>query len=92
MGRLSIVIFRTDSCVCISQEQIVSFRSIVWRVLIPACFKEVSPVLFAERYLYLPSAGFFMAVISFPLKRLFHLVIAIPFYRGISYSAAKYGA
>ncbi len=60
--------------------------------LLPALFiKEVSPVLFAERYLYLPSAGFLLAVISLPLKR--HvpavlLAISVIF-AGLSYSRSK---
>ena len=38
--------------------------------LLPALFvRGVSPVLFAERYLFLPSAGFILAAVSLPWKR-----------------------
>jgi protein O-mannosyl-transferase len=66
----------------------------VWFVLflIPALtLKDVSPVLFAERYLYLSSAGFILALLALPLRRYFFpvlIMIAIAF-ASLSYARSK---
>ncbi|MGH9858320.1 MAG: tetratricopeptide repeat protein, partial [Acidobacteriota bacterium] len=66
----------------------------IWFVLflIPALtLKDVSPVLFAERYLYLSSAGLILALVALPLKRYFFpilIAIAIGF-AGMSYARTK---
>jgi tetratricopeptide (TPR) repeat protein len=53
--------------------------------------KEVSPVLFAERYLYLPSAGFILAILSISSNRVLPvLLIAISvLLAGVSFSRSK---
>jgi tetratricopeptide (TPR) repeat protein len=66
----------------------------VWftALLLPALFsKGVSPALFAERYLYLPSAGFFLALISFPLTGYIpHAMVAIALlFGGMTYERSK---
>jgi tetratricopeptide (TPR) repeat protein len=66
----------------------------VWFValLLPALFsKGVSPALFAERYLYLPSAGFFLALISFPLTSMIPpaLIAIALLFGGMTYERSR---
>jgi len=66
----------------------------VWfaTLLLPALFsKGVSPALFAERYLYLPSAGFFLALISFPLTTFLPpaLIAIALLFGGMTYERSK---
>jgi tetratricopeptide (TPR) repeat protein len=52
----------------------------------------VSPVLLAERYVYLASAGFFLAFVSFPLKQSVKvlLIILSVVYGAITFERSKY--
>ena len=62
-------------------------------LMIPALFiSGVSAVLFAERYVYLASAGFFLTLVSFPLKRTFQvLLIVLSLVFGfVSFERSKY--
>jgi hypothetical protein len=65
----------------------------VWFVLFLApalLLKGVSPVLFADRYVYLPSAGFLLAVVSLPLRRLLPLLIIVSVVFGVlTYSRSQ---
>jgi tetratricopeptide (TPR) repeat protein len=60
--------------------------------LLPALvLRDVSPVLFAERYLFLPSAGFVLAVVSLPMRRpvLILLIVVCVLFAGISHVRSK---
>jgi protein O-mannosyl-transferase len=61
--------------------------------MIPSLFIiGVSPVLFAERYVYLASAGLFLAFVSFPLKQNVKvlLIILSVVYGTITFERCKY--
>jgi protein O-mannosyl-transferase len=60
--------------------------------LIPALvLKDVSPVLFAERYVYISSAGLILAIVALPLRRYFvpFLIAISVLFAGVSYTRSK---
>lgn len=62
-------------------------------LMIPSLFiVGVSPVLFAERYVYLASAGFFLTLVSFPLKQTVQvlLIVLSLVYGFITFERSKY--